>query len=236
MKTKEILTIIAISSMGLSLICSLVGMVMKKGNGTYGKACNTFIFLSIVLLTVSQFVRGESERYSDTSNPPVTSTVPTMKDNTLVGLTIKDGIISYKVDGDTLTCDTNNTNTVINGIVSTNCKIKGIKWGDSWEDACKALYNAGKDKWGWNGECVTDTAYGESLRVQCKDTVFGGHIISNCKTCNLTSPQCLTWDNLPYYHCSSGCQEQCDKDQFCWDWHDKQCGADVTCPPTTMSS
>jgi len=80
MKTKEILTIIAISSLGLSVICSLVGMVLKKGNDIYGKACNTFIFLSIVLLTVSQMV-GEQEIYSDTSNLPVTSTEPLLKDN-----------------------------------------------------------------------------------------------------------------------------------------------------------
>jgi len=49
---------------------------------------------------------------------------------------------------------------------------------------------------------------------------------SNCNTCNLNTGKCLTWDNYPSYHCSSGCQEQCDKDPFCSDWTEKRCGAD----------
>lgn len=67
MKTKEILTIIAISSLGLCLICSLAKMAMKngaKGKKHCGKACGAFVILSVILLAVSQLL-GEEEGYGD---------------------------------------------------------------------------------------------------------------------------------------------------------------------------
>jgi len=130
MKTTEILTIIAISSMGLSLICSLVVIVLKKGNDTYGKARDTFIFLSIVLLTVSQFVREESERYG---------TSPAAKP-------IIDG--SGKVTYDALYCQTPGGTP---GGTKIQCKVEGIKKDWDWGQGCNNLFLAGKDEWKWGG-------------------------------------------------------------------------------------
>jgi len=69
MKTKEILTIIAISSLGLCLLCSLAKMTMRnsdKGKKHCGNACGAFVLLAVILLTVSQLLR-EEERYGDSS-------------------------------------------------------------------------------------------------------------------------------------------------------------------------
>ena len=64
MNTKEILTIIALVSLGLCLLCSLTKAVMKgdKGKKHCDKAGGAFVFVAIVLLAVSQLM-GEEEKY-----------------------------------------------------------------------------------------------------------------------------------------------------------------------------
>ena len=66
MKIKEILTIVAISSLGLCLICSLVGMTMKKGKKNVRKASGVFIIMSVILIVVSQLLI-EPEKYDTTA-------------------------------------------------------------------------------------------------------------------------------------------------------------------------
>lgn len=64
MKTKEILTIVALAALGLCLLCSLAKAAMKgdKGKKHCDKVCGAFVFLAIVLLTVSQLL-GKDEKY-----------------------------------------------------------------------------------------------------------------------------------------------------------------------------
>lgn len=69
MKTQEILTIIAISSLGLCLFCSLAKALMKKGDKGKkhcDKVCGAFVFLAIILLAVSQLM-GEEEKMTEKS-------------------------------------------------------------------------------------------------------------------------------------------------------------------------
>ena len=87
MKTKEILSIVALAVIGLCLLCSLAKLVMKSGDKKKkhcNKACGAFVFLATVLLAVSQLL-GETERY-DSSDiectvtsecPPGNACVPT---------------------------------------------------------------------------------------------------------------------------------------------------------------
>ena len=65
MNTKEILTIIALVSLGMCLLCSLAKMAMKKGDKGKkhcDKACGAFVFLAIILLAVSQLL-DDPEKY-----------------------------------------------------------------------------------------------------------------------------------------------------------------------------
>ena len=66
MKTKEILSIVALSALGLCLLCCLAKSAMKKGDkgkNHCDKACGAFVFLAIVLLAVSQFLGEGTEKY-----------------------------------------------------------------------------------------------------------------------------------------------------------------------------
>ena len=65
MNTKEILTIVALATLGLCLLCSLAKAAMKgdKGKKHCDKACGAFVFLAIVLLAVSQLLGDENEKY-----------------------------------------------------------------------------------------------------------------------------------------------------------------------------
>ena len=70
MNTKEILSIVAITALGLCLLCGLAKSAMKtgdKGKNHCDKACGAFVFLAIVLLAVSQLL-GETEKYDSSPN------------------------------------------------------------------------------------------------------------------------------------------------------------------------
>jgi hypothetical protein len=74
MNTKEILTIVALSALGLCLLCSLAKAAMKKGDKSKkhcDKACGAFVFLAIVLMAVSQLLGEENEKY-DTETKKLT--------------------------------------------------------------------------------------------------------------------------------------------------------------------
>jgi len=70
MNTKEILSIVALAALGLCLLCSLAKAAMKgdKAKKQCDKACGAFVFLAIVLLTVSQLLGEEKEKYHATKN------------------------------------------------------------------------------------------------------------------------------------------------------------------------
>ena len=64
MKTQEILSIVALSLLGLCLLCGLAKMAMKKDSAKKNcdKACSMAVFTALTLLTVSQLI-GEKEKY-----------------------------------------------------------------------------------------------------------------------------------------------------------------------------
>lgn len=66
MNTKEILTIVALTALGLCLLCILAKSAMKKGDKSKkacGKACGAFVFLAIILLAVSQLLGEGTEKF-----------------------------------------------------------------------------------------------------------------------------------------------------------------------------
>jgi len=66
MKTKEILSIVALFTLGLCLICGLAKMAMKKGDKAKNhctSVCGTSVVLAIILLAMSQLM-GEEEKFS----------------------------------------------------------------------------------------------------------------------------------------------------------------------------
>jgi len=65
MKTQEILTIVALSSLGLCLLCGLAKMAMKnsKKRGDCDKACGALFFVAVALLAVGQLL-GETHTTS----------------------------------------------------------------------------------------------------------------------------------------------------------------------------
>ena len=67
MKTKEILSIVALAALGLCLLCCLAKAAMKGDKGRKGcdKVCGAFVFLAIILLAVSQLLGEETEKYDD---------------------------------------------------------------------------------------------------------------------------------------------------------------------------
>ena len=72
MKTKEILSIVALAALGLCLLCSLAKLVMKSGDKKKkhcDKVCGAFVFLAIVLLAVSQLLGEGKEKYDDPTCP-----------------------------------------------------------------------------------------------------------------------------------------------------------------------
>jgi hypothetical protein len=66
------LSIVALSVLGLCLLCSLAKLAMKSGDKSKkhcDKACGALVFLAIVLLAVSQLL-GETEKFAcDTDHP-----------------------------------------------------------------------------------------------------------------------------------------------------------------------
>lgn len=65
MKTQEILTIVALSSLGLCLLCGLAKMAMKnpKKRSDCDKACGALFFVAVALLAVGQLL-GETHKTS----------------------------------------------------------------------------------------------------------------------------------------------------------------------------
>ncbi len=65
MKTQEILTIIALSALGLCLLCGLAKMAMKnpKKRGDCDKACGALFFVAVALMAVGQLL-GETHTTS----------------------------------------------------------------------------------------------------------------------------------------------------------------------------
>lgn len=66
MKTQEILSIVAMSSMGLCLILCLINKMMKKSKNGLKNGCGALILLAVSSLAVSQFL-GESDMYTEKS-------------------------------------------------------------------------------------------------------------------------------------------------------------------------
>ena len=58
MNNKEILSIIALSALGLCLLCGLAKMAMKNDKAKKGcdHACNLLVFVAVVLIAVSQLL------------------------------------------------------------------------------------------------------------------------------------------------------------------------------------
>ena len=69
MKTREILTIIGLSCLGLCLLLCLLKMSMKdkKGQANCDKVCGMLFFAAAVLIGVSQLLKETSEPYGSTS-------------------------------------------------------------------------------------------------------------------------------------------------------------------------
>lgn len=67
MKTREILTIIGLSCLGLCLLLCLLKMSMKdkKGQANCDKVCGMLFFAAAVLIGVSQLLKETSESYGD---------------------------------------------------------------------------------------------------------------------------------------------------------------------------
>ena len=65
MKTQEILTIVALSALGLCLLCGLAKMAMKnpKKRSDCDKACGALFFVAVALLAVGQLL-GETHKTS----------------------------------------------------------------------------------------------------------------------------------------------------------------------------
>jgi hypothetical protein len=69
MKTKEILSIVAIVSLCLCLLCKAVMKSDDESKNLCDKACGAFVFLAIVLLVVSQLLGEENEKYGTDDTP-----------------------------------------------------------------------------------------------------------------------------------------------------------------------
>ena len=63
MKTREILSIVALAALGLCLLCGLAKMAMKnpKAKQSCDHACSLLVFVAVVLVGVSQLL--EEEKY-----------------------------------------------------------------------------------------------------------------------------------------------------------------------------
>ena len=74
MKTQEILSIVALSLLGLCLLCGLAKMAMKKDSAKKNcdKACSMAVFATVVLLAISQLI-GETDGYEEPSSTPAVS-------------------------------------------------------------------------------------------------------------------------------------------------------------------
>jgi len=71
MKTQEILSIIALSLLGLCVLSGLVKMAMKKESHKkpYEQGCTASVFIAVALLGISQLLT-ETEKFSCQGVPP----------------------------------------------------------------------------------------------------------------------------------------------------------------------
>lgn len=176
MNTKKILTIIALSSLGLCLLCGLSKYVLQKGKKECDIACCVLILLSVILLVISQLIVETYKAFSP-------------------DLTILDGVISYKYKGGTMICDTGGDSSVI------DCHVMHIP-GNSWEQGCQALNEAGIKQWGWGNHidakvsqpsaCENRGIDGEQLFTYCKDE----SINEQCYQCNALGIVTFTTPNF----------------------------------------
>jgi hypothetical protein len=69
MKTREILSIVALAALGLCLLCGLAKMAMKnpKAKQSCDHACSLLVFVAVVLVGVSQLI--EEEGYKELNLP-----------------------------------------------------------------------------------------------------------------------------------------------------------------------
>jgi len=69
MNTQEILSIVALSLLGLCLLCGLAKMAMRGDSAKKNcdKACSMAVFAAVVLLAISQLI-GETDGYLETSS------------------------------------------------------------------------------------------------------------------------------------------------------------------------
>ncbi len=72
MKTREILSIVALSSLGLCLLCGLAKLAMKnpKKRGDCDKACGLLLFVGLVLIGVSQLLEETTKSSAPGTNRP----------------------------------------------------------------------------------------------------------------------------------------------------------------------
>ncbi len=72
MKTREILSIVALSSLGLCLLCGLAKMAMKKPQAKQAcnKACSLLLFVGLVLIGVSQLLEETTKSSAPGTNRP----------------------------------------------------------------------------------------------------------------------------------------------------------------------
>ena len=72
MKTREILSIVALAALGLCLLCGLAKMAMKgpKAKQSCDHACSLLVFVAVVLVGVSQLLKENNDGYK-TDQPPL---------------------------------------------------------------------------------------------------------------------------------------------------------------------
>ena len=88
MKTKQILTIVSLSMMGLCLICGLAKMAMKKGakgKKHFDKACGVFVIVAVVLLAISQWFMGSEETFDESETKKDIACVNDESDIVIIG-------------------------------------------------------------------------------------------------------------------------------------------------------
>jgi hypothetical protein len=71
METREILSIVALASLGLCLLCTVAKTTMKnpKAKQACVHACSLLVFVAVVLLAVSQLLEQENFCNNPCDNP-----------------------------------------------------------------------------------------------------------------------------------------------------------------------
>lgn len=156
MKTQEILSIVALSLLGLCLLCGLAKMAMRGDSAKKNcdKACSMAVFAAVVLLAISQLI-GETDGYLETSSS--CSIMP--KDDghchskDVGGLCVKQGTGKWKppggagccrvgencLPGQPICCPTvADCGTIDNQCTGSGCPPAGADLKDWWTNHCAA--------------------------------------------------------------------------------------------------